>query len=61
MVFRGSRAQRKFFLAKTQPEEAVGMVDTEVGALSESGSVFSGGNILMIGSVTIVPIKSCLS
>jgi len=33
ILFPISGAQLKFFRAKTPPEEAVGMVDTEVGAL----------------------------
>ena len=33
IIFRGMGARRKFFRAKTPPEEAVGMVGTEVGAL----------------------------
>ncbi len=35
MLFAVSGAQLKFFRAKTPPEEAVGMVGTEVGALSQ--------------------------
>lgn len=36
MLFSVSGAQLKFFRAKTPPEEAVGMVGTEVGALFRS-------------------------
>jgi hypothetical protein len=39
MLFSISGAQLKFFRAKTPPEEAVGMVGTEVGALFQALSL----------------------